>query len=214
MDTTAKKVTYQTTNSYLTLNRLSEKTKNIWVVLHGIGFLSKYFLTYFDEIPSGENYIIAPQAPSKYYLKGEYRHVGASWLTKEDTVQETKNVISYLDSVLENEQIPKDRNLIVFGFSQGVSVATRWVAAKQLKCEHLILYAGGIPNELMPKDFEQLLEKKMRVTVLVGDQDEFLTGERSELESKKIENLFQGKVKQIVFKGGHEIKKELLKTLA
>lgn len=214
MNTTAKKVTYQTTNSYLTLNSLSEKTKNIWVVLHGIGFLSRYFLTYFDEIPSRENYIIAPQAPSKYYLKGEYRHVGASWLTKEDTVQETKNVIAYLDSVLENEQIPKDRNLIVFGFSQGVSVATRWVAAKQLKCEHLILYAGGIPNELTTKDFAELLREKMQVTVLAGDQDEFLTGERSELESKKIENLFQGKAKQIVFKGGHEIKKELLKTLA
>ena len=61
-----KQVTYQTTNTYETLNTLSAKTKNIWIVLHGIGFLSKFFIKYFDELNAEENYVIAPQAPSKY----------------------------------------------------------------------------------------------------------------------------------------------------
>ena len=92
MSKKSKQVTYQSINTYETLNDLTLKTKNIWIVLHGIGYLSRYFIDFFDGLPKEENYIIAPQAPSKYYLKNEYRYVGASWLTKENTVVETKNV--------------------------------------------------------------------------------------------------------------------------
>ena len=208
-----KQVTYQTTNSYTTLNKLSNTTKNIWIVLHGIGYLSKYFLKYFDELPSDENYIIAPQAPSKYYLNNEYRHVGASWLTKEHTSMGVENVISYLDAVYKAENIDQDYNLIVFGFSQGVSIATRWVAKKQLKCHQLILYAGGIPNEFTTNDFKFLVTNNTTVKILVGNTDEHLNSERRQKESKKIALLFEGRAKQLIFDGGHEIKKELINNL-
>ena len=92
-----KNVTYNTQNTYATLNALSEKTKYVWLVFHGIGYLSRYFLKHFSQLNSEEHYIIAPQAPSKYYLKNEYKYVGASWLTKENTLTETENVMSYLD---------------------------------------------------------------------------------------------------------------------
>jgi len=143
-----KKVSYQTTNTYETLNTLTKKTKNVWIVLHGIGYLSKYFIPYFNELNADENYIIAPQAPSKYYLKSNYKYVGASWLTKENRILETENVLQYLDAVSASEQVPDNCKLIIFGFSQGVSIATRWVASRQLKCAKLVLYAGGIPKEL------------------------------------------------------------------
>ncbi|MDO6518032.1 alpha/beta hydrolase [Zobellia uliginosa] len=213
MDYSENTVSYTTTNSYATLNTLTDNTKNVWVVLHGIGYLSRYFLRYFDELPPEENYIIAPQAPSKYYLKNNYRHVGASWLTKEATQQETQNVIAYLDAVYAAEKFPEDLNFIVFGYSQGVSVATRWVAQKRIPCDHLVLYAGGIPEELQASDFEFLIKKQTKVTTLVGDADEYLTEERQAAETKKIEGLFGGKAKQISFKGGHEIKKELILNL-
>ncbi|MGB3152211.1 MAG: esterase, partial [Maribacter sp.] len=141
MRETTKSITYNSTNTYETLNELTGKTKNIWIVFHGIGYLSRYFLKYFDELPREENYIIAPQAPSKYYLKNEYKYVGASWLTKENTDQEIKNVLSYMDALLEAEQISENSNLIVFGFSQGVSIALRWLAKTKLNCSKLILYA-------------------------------------------------------------------------
>lgn len=213
METHEKQLTYTTTNTYETLNDLTESTKNVWIVLHGIGFLSRYFLKYFDQLPSESNYIIAPQAPSKYYLNGAYKHVGASWLTKEKTSLETKNIMAYLDAVFEAERLPERCNLIVFGFSQGVSVATRWVAKTKLKCNQLVLYAGGIPNELEAKDFDFLEKNHTRVTAIVGDNDEYLTPERLETEEKKIHVLFNGNAEQLRFKGGHEIKKELLKKL-
>ncbi|MEX0314770.1 MAG: esterase, partial [Allomuricauda sp.] len=101
-----KIVSYTSKNSYLTMNQLTNKTRNVWVVFHGIGYLSKYFIKYFEGLDSTENYIIAPQAPSKYYLKNEYKYVGASWLTKENTTLEIENVMNYVDSVFEAESIP------------------------------------------------------------------------------------------------------------
>lgn len=208
-----KQVTYQSINSYTTLNSLTDKTKNVWIVFHGIGYLSRYFLKYFDELPQEENYIIAPQAPSKYYLNNQYRHVGASWLTKENTVNETQNVLNCLDAVFSSENIPEHCKLIVFGYSQGVSIATRWVAKRKLKCNHLILYAGGIPHELSPKDINFLVEKNTEITTLVGDKDEYINDDILQTASKRITSLFSGKAKQIIFEGKHEIKKEIINSL-
>jgi len=208
-----KKVAYKTTNTYATLNSFTEKTKNIWVVLHGIGYLSRYFLRHFDELPPNENYIIAPQAPSKYYLDKDYRNVGASWLTKENTVLETQNVIAYLEALIEAENLASTENLMVLGFSQGVSIATRWLAKTQLKCHHLILYAGGIPRELKPSDFDFLHANNTKITAVVGDKDEYLTKERQASETKILRQLFKGRAQQLTFEGGHEVKKEILQQL-
>jgi len=210
MKVNENQVNYRTTKTYSTLNSLTDKTKYIWFVFHGIGYLSKYFIKYFNELPPEENYIIAPQAPSKYYLNNEYRHVGASWLTKENTVTETANILAYIDAVYSGENIPAHSKLIIFGYSQGVSIATRWVAKRKLKCDHLVLYAGGIPKELTPKDFRFLGTNETKITTLVGDKDEYITAERLRQESEKIETLFDGRAKQIIFEGRHEVKKELL----
>lgn len=213
MDLKKKQVTYQTTNTYETSNELTDQTKNIWIVLHGIGYLSKYFIKYFDELSAEENYIIAPQAPSKYYLKNQYKYVGSSWLTKENTVLETVNVMAYLDAVYEAENLPKNKNLILFGFSQGVSIATRWFALRKMECHHLVLYAGGIPKELTSRDFNFLNDQETKITVIVGDKDQYLTGEVMKYEIARINELFQGKAKQQIFEGGHEVKKEIVNKL-
>ncbi len=210
MEQVEKQVTYQTTNSYTTSNTLTTETKNVWMVFHGIGYLSRYFITYFKDLPAEENYIIAPQAPSKYYFNNQYRHVGASWLTKENTHLETENVLAYIDQVYTQENIHDNLNFIVFGYSQGVSIAARWVAKRRIKCNHLVLYAGGLPRELVPGDFDFLVANRTKITVLVGNKDEYINAERLKHESGKTESLFQGRAKQIIFDGGHEVKKELL----
>ena len=50
MNSEEKEITYQTSNSYSTLNQLTERTKNVWFVCHGMGYLSRYFLKYFKEL--------------------------------------------------------------------------------------------------------------------------------------------------------------------
>ncbi len=208
-----KQVSYSALNTYDTLNSLSGTTKNVWFVLHGLGYLSRYFLKYFNQLSPEENYIIAPQAPSKYYLGSQFKHVGASWLTKENTAMEIENVLNYLDAVYKSENIPDRCKLVVFGFSQGVSIAARWVAKSRISCNQLVFYAGGMPNELEKADFEFIHTSSCKVTVIVGKEDEFISAERLEKETERIEELFQGKAKQIVFDGGHEIKKEFIHQL-
>ena len=108
-----KSVSYTTRNSYSTLNIFSENTKNVWLVFHGMGYLSRYFIRYFSEINPSENFIIAPQAPSKYYQGTNFKHVGASWLTKEATEEETINVLSYIDEIWKTEKPKQEFNFIV-----------------------------------------------------------------------------------------------------
>ena len=46
-----------------------------------------------------------------------------------------------------------------------------------------------------------------------GNTDEYLTPKRMEIESKKIEVLFQGRAEKLIFEGGHEIKKEIINSI-
>lgn len=212
MNTIEKEVIYNSTNTYSTLNTLTGKTKNIWFVCHGIGYLSRFFLKYFDELNSEENYIIAAQAQSKYYLGSKYRHVGASWLTKENTTKEIDNVIRYFDAVLDAEKLPKNINFIVLGYSQGVSVVTRYVAKRKLKCSNLVLMSGGIPKELESHDFE-FLKETTKVSLIYGTDDEYLNEEHMVYEKKRFYELFGNTAIITVFEGKHEVKKEVLNAL-
>lgn len=212
MNSKEKEISYQATNSYSTLNSLSDKTKNVWFVCHGIDYLSRYFIRYFADLNPEENYIIAPQAPSKYYQNGEFRHVGASWLTKENTAREKENVLRYLDSVFEAENIPEHLNLFVLGYSQGVSVALRWVASRKIACKKLIICSGSVPHELTKGDFD-FLRNTTQVHSMVGNQDQWLTEERMKLEKEKSIQIFGKHIIFNMFEGKHELKKELLQEL-
>lgn len=212
MNSTEKEISYSSTNSYSTLNSLTNKTKTVWLVCHGMGYLSRYFINYFKALNTNENYIIAPQAQSKYYIAPKYKHVGSSWLTKENTIKETENVMHYFDAVLKAEELPKDINFIVLGYSQGVSVAMRYVAKRQLHCNQLILMSGGIPKELIAKNFN-FLNGKTKVSLIYGTQDEYMNEARMTYEKQRVNELFGNKVNIISFEGTHEVKLELINGL-
>lgn len=209
MQSTQKEIFYTTKKPYLTLNTLTKKTKNVWLVSHGMGYLSKYFIKYFKDLNAEENYIIAPQAPSLYYQSG-FKHVGACWLTKENTANETQNIINYFDAILALEYIPKDKNLIVFGYSQGVSVSTRYIKYKQLQCSQLILHSGGLPKELIADDFKFL---KAKVSLVYGKKDEYLNKERIAYETERAQELFGNTVNIIPFNGKHIVNVEVINGL-
>ena len=211
MATEEKKVSYTTTNSYSTRNKLTSATKNVWFCCHGLGFLSRYFIQYFNGLDADENYIIAPQAPSKYYQKSDFKHVGASWLTREETQQETENVLNYLDAVFASEEIPEDKRLILLGYSQGVSVAMRWLASRKLNVDTLVIHSGGIPKELSPQDFEFLTTTQ--VELWYGTEDEYLTEKRINEETRRAKEMFGEALKIVPFEGKHIVNRELINQL-
>jgi predicted esterase len=211
--TIEKKVIYTASNTYSVLNNLTKKTKNVWIVFHGLGYLSKYFINYFSKINPEENYIIAPQAPSKYYQGRSFKHVGASWLTRENTIDETKNVLAYIDEIFKSEIDSPAHNLIILGYSQGVSIATRWVASRKINCNYLILHSGGIPTELKPEDFS-FLDPQTEVTYLYGDKDQYITEARKTEETIKGTNLFGKHLDIHVFDGIHEVNTDFIIKLS
>lgn len=211
MNSEEKEISYTTNNSYSTLNQLTEHTKNVWLVCHGMGYLSRYFLKYFKRLDASTNYIIAPQAPSKYYIQPKM-HVGANWLTRDNTEADTENIVNYLDAVLEAENIPKDIKLIVLGYSQGVSIAMRYVAKRQLQCSLLVVHSGGIPKELNTEDFKYL-SKDAKVKLIYGTEDQYLDAERITLETTRVKILFGDRVSILPFKGTHVVNVDFITDL-
>ncbi|WP_243472219.1 alpha/beta hydrolase [Winogradskyella sp. MH6] len=211
MNSEEKEITYKTCNSYSTLNTLTEHTKNVWFVCHGMGYLSRYFLRYFKHLNAEDNYFIAPQAPSKYYIQPKM-HVGANWLTRDNTESGMKNILNYFDAVFEAENIPEDVNFIVLGYSQGVSVAMRYLAKRQLQCSQLVLHSGGIPKELTAKDFEHL-SKDTKVKLIYGTEDEYLDAERIAQESQRADELFGDRLEILPFEGKHVVNVDYINDL-
>jgi predicted esterase len=210
MNSTEKEISYLNTNSYSTLNKLTQQTKTVWFVCHGMGYLSRYFLKYFKGLNPEEHYIIAPQAPSKFYIQPDFKHVGANWLTKENTATETENILLYFDAIFDKENLSKQANLFILGYSQGVSVAMRYIAHRQIQCNELILLSGGIPKELTAEDFKFF---KGNVKLSYGIYDEYLNEERMTAERNKIKELFQHNIEIIPFNDKHVVNIDLIEKL-
>ncbi len=207
----SKTVSYSASNTYDTLNTLSEKTENVWLVCHGIGYLSRQFILFFKHLDPEKNYIIAPQAPSKYYKNGSYKTVGACWLTKENTRIETQNVLQYLDAIVTNENLPKTVSFTVLGYSQGVSIASRWVSSRKITCTNLILISGILPKELHAQDF-QFLAETTNVIYITGRNDPYFKTLPIDVQLKQLQSVFP-KIDFRIHDGGHEIERSTFRDL-
>ncbi|MDC7999080.1 alpha/beta hydrolase [Gilvibacter sediminis] len=209
---TTKRVIYQNSNSYETLNERQGTDQNLWFAFHGMGYLSRYFLKYFKAMDPLSNYIVAPQAPSKYYQGPDFKHVGASWLTREDTAAETQNVLNYIDAVFEAESLDLSK-LILMGYSQGVSVVCRWMASRKIQPKMLVLHSGGIPVELTKADFDYL-DPATPVYYIYGDKDQYITPEKLKDQKERGESLFDNRLCIRTFEGIHEVHTKMLNELA
>ncbi len=198
-----KAVVYSSTNTYDTLNELTDHTKTVWLVFHGIGYLSRYFIRLFQELNPQENYIIAPQAPSKYYKNDGFKNIGASWLTRENTQSETKNILNYIDAVIASENIPDHINLVVLGYSQGVSIASRWVASRKIDCNALVIISGGFPKELDKEDFT-FLDKDTPIIHIVGEKDPYFDPDKVIAEKIRVQEILP-QIQYRTHPGGHEL---------
>lgn len=185
-----KSVSYPHTNSYEVLFPIKPTTQNIWLCFHGIGYLSTYFKRYFKKLDPELNAVIIPQAPSKYYLGTEFKHVGASWLTRVDTEQEMQNNLNYINGIIDQEGIRGDARLVLMGYSQGVSMATRILKHYGSPIKALIMHSGSIPAELDVNDGALFQSLTNRFIHIAGTQDEYLNEDVIAREEKKIKMLF------------------------
>ena len=108
--------------------------RELWYVLHGYKQLARRFMRRFTPVHGGARRIVAPEGLSRFYIEQEPgRHgptsvVGATWMTREDRLNEIRDYVDYLDRL--HREVAADAEaapVTVLGFSQGVATAARWV---------------------------------------------------------------------------------------
>lgn len=200
---------------YYTLGKITETTKQIWFVLHGYGQLAGYFIRKFTRLQEQNVCIIAPEGLSRFYLENLQStgrasdRVGATWMTKENRQVDIENYLHYLNTLFENQvgsanKIP----VTVFGFSQGAATASRWVTARSVNFNRLILWSGLFPPDMDFESGKEILQYKETFFVY-GKSDPYINDNR--IEEMNMISAKLGITPQIIsFKGKHEIDEETL----
>lgn len=202
-------ITIHKTARFFTLGKLNANTKRVCFVLHGWGMNVKDFLTSFEPLLTDDIFFIAPEALNRFYVKGTGGVVGATWMTKEDRLNEIKDYTNYLDALYASFHLPAypQLHITALGFSQGASTVTRWVNGSKNKFDTLIVYAGEVAPELFPLAETSGLKKTKNIFIC-GDKDEYFT---PPLVAQMRTNYAQMNFTEVEFKGRHVIDAGTLK---
>ncbi|HKR04363.1 MAG TPA: alpha/beta fold hydrolase [Bacteroidia bacterium] len=201
----------QKTARYFSFGSPHGKIKNLWILLHGYSQLPGEFIKQFEILNNDETLIIAPEGLSRFYIKGYFGNVGASWMTKEDRMNDIMDNIHYLDALLNklmNELIQIHGKVIVLGFSQGGAAAARWAAMTDHKINHLVIHSSEFPKDIAD-DALNSLNKKTKTWIVYSDKDEFIDADLFNDQFRYLEQK-NFKFEKLFFEGKHEINKEAL----
>ena len=164
---------------YFLLGNPGDDTSIVWVVLHGYGMLSEFFIQKFKKLENKNTLILAPEALNRFYIDTNYGRVGASRMTKDERQDDIKENIKYLNSLMDQiiREIGHNRFKInVLGFSQGGATACRWLFKSGLKFENLIMWAGDIPKDTLTEE-NRLKWSDMNTHLVMGKKDELINEE-------------------------------------
>ncbi|AFK04361.1 hypothetical protein Emtol_3232 [Emticicia oligotrophica DSM 17448] len=203
------------TARYYTLGELNENTKTIWFVVHGYGQLSQFFIKKFASILSDTTFIVAPEAPSRFYLDSEFKRVGSSWMTRELRLTEIEENNDYLNSLYIH--LLKDHDLSkievnILGFSQGCATVCRWINTDKIKCNRLLLWAGFFSNGIREVIEPEKL-KGIDTYYIYGDKDEFLVAYPEISEQFRASMIKDINPKVVCFEGKHTVDEPTLKSI-
>jgi predicted esterase len=199
------------TARYFSLNSVQSKTKNIWIVFHGYGQLAEYFIKHFEVLNAEENFVIAVEGLSRFYVDGLTGRVGASWMTKEDREEEIKDQSNYINAVLKDAGVnPLDNShrFNVLGFSQGTATAVRWFVNNGIRPSQLVLWAGSFPHDVPAKEHQSIF-KELPTNFVYGNEDQFLKDINIEEKTTEFEKMGMN-LRVWQFEGKHVMDKPTL----
>ncbi|MEM9887031.1 MAG: phospholipase [Bacteroidota bacterium] len=201
------------TAHYYTLGEIHTETRYFVLACHGYAQLAKHFIRRFDILMNDDTFILAPEGLSRFYWKGLTGEVAASWMTKEDRLDEIEDYCNYLQSLYEQyiPQLPEKVRIILFGFSQGCATQCRWIMEKMPHFHDLILWAGAVPEDLDYRPKKHYFKDK-NLHWVYGTEDSFLTPKRILMHQELL------KVNELdfeihTFEGKHEVERSVLKEL-
>jgi predicted esterase len=188
------------------------KATEAWLILHGYGMLARGMLHWFRGAERSDRVLVVPEALSRFYseMSGGRRVIGASWTTREEIADEVEDQYAYLERCLREWVTPGVR-LQVHGFSQGVSVATRWFTRSDRAVERLVCWAGIIPDDVSAETLKRKLGPDT-LHLVVGDHDARVPPASVEADAQKLRGAGVP-VTLHRFDGGHTVDAELLARL-
>jgi predicted esterase len=202
------------TAHFYTLGTVSPAVERFWFVCHGYGQLAQYFLRRFDVLHDQRTLIVAPEGFSRFYTEGFNGPVGASWMTREDRLDEIHDFSEFLQMLYDQfvPQLSPQVSITLFGFSQGCATICRWALARHPHFHRMLLYAGSLPTDL---DFlsEKTYLSSRELTWIYGHSDQYITPDRvsAQLDFAKAQQL---DLHVLTFDGGHEVRRDVLQQLA
>jgi predicted esterase len=207
----AHQIAVTRTAHYCTLGEAGPETEYWIMACHGYGQLAKNFIRKFESIQQDNLFVLAPEGLSRFYWKDFTGDVGASWMTREDRLDEIADFCNMLQQLYTayRAKMPNAK-LILFGFSQGCATQMRWAMRDFPDFDRMVMWAGAIPDDLNYHQ-EPGFWTNRPIDFICGDKDHFLTPEMVEKHRKLLE-FKQLKVNETWFEGGHEVDREVLKT--
>jgi predicted esterase len=198
------------------------RVREIWYVLHGYGQLASTFVRLFEPVDDGTRLIVAPEALNRFYMvdvataPAAERPVGATWMTREDRLNEIEDYVAYLDAVAAEVQsrVPPGSTprVVLLGFSQGGATAARWAALGKLRPTDVVLWGALLPPDLDLMASEQPL-REASLHIVIGARDRFVIDSRIADEERRLR---RGALAYdlVRYDGGHGIGRGALVELA
>lgn len=210
-----KNIIIPKTARYFVIGEPGETIEQVWIVCHGYAQLANYFIKNFEPLNNGKNLIVAAEGLHRFYWQGFTGRVVASWMTKEDRLEDIKDYCNYLELVYNEVLAPfknKKVKINILGFSQGTATVLRWLTNKKPHIDNLFLWGGTFPSDI---DFEmdKAFFNSIKTYFVMGDNDEYNDANSvRKLEEILMKNLIP--YEMVYFKGTHEIHQETLLKLA
>jgi predicted esterase len=192
--------------------------RELWVVLHGYAQLAAEVADGVGALDDGTRLIIAPEGLSRFYDAPAFSshrdaRVGASWMTREDRLEEIADYLGWLQRAYEHfaSSLGREVPLTVLGFSQGGSAAARWVASGRVPAARLIIWGSTLAPELDLGPSTPL--RRVRTLFVLGNRDRFIKPEHVTAERARLGAAgFPHEVR--TFDGGHRLDDDTLRQVA
>ncbi|MGH7523733.1 MAG: alpha/beta hydrolase [Gemmatimonadales bacterium] len=184
-----------------------------WLVLHGYGMLAQGILHWFRGAERPGRVLVAPEGLSRFYteMREGTRTVGASWTTREDLQQELEDQFHYLERAVHG-LLPEGIPLQVHGFSQGVSVGSRWSVRTSRPISRLVCWAGAVPEDVTADGLRQALGGEP-LHLVIGTRDSRVVPARIEADALRYREA--GLVVTVHrFDGGHWVDEGILRSFS
>lgn len=201
------------TARYSTYGELTASTKYFWFALHGSKMLCEQMLYKFKDFDPKEHFVVAPEGLNRFYEKDFGGPVVASWMTKRDRLHEIEDNGNYLSGLYQYflAQLPQGCKKTIMAFSQGGTIAFRWLYQKEVEVDNVIPYACWIPEDIdLTASKTDLNASQLLFTY--GKEDQFLTEKYIAMVGDVI-NKSDVNMTFLPYTGNHRISKDQLNLI-